>query len=146
MTLALPQYDNVFLERDWPKDRQGLLYTTRPIAWRKHLVRDEASNALLSTAENVYLALTECPDLDGLFWWEIDRNQVYLIGKLPGEHVFTPDRCRPMRRDDLTDIQIFLQREGLKTIDRGTVFWCIRNSAKRYHRFRLEWWSDDDGL
>lgn len=141
MTLHLPQYDSVFLERDFPKDHGGLLYRPAPLPWRRELVRDPVTNEVLSNAENLDLALTECPELSGLFWWETQIRRLFVIGKMPDDWMFAPDTCRKLSSDDLTDIQVFLQRNGLKRIDRSTVYWGIRKVAKRYHNFRREWWT-----
>lgn len=145
MILHLPHYENVWLDRDFPKDKQGLHYMPRPRPWRTFLARDEESNRYLPTSDNILLVITEHPELAGLFWYENDRHQVYIVGKLPGVDMFVPDRCRPFRRDDLTAVHAFIEREvPLVGITRQAVFWQVRHSAKTYHRFLLSWWEEDD--
>lgn len=137
MAQFLPNYieDSRTLERHVPRDQSTLLYAPQALPWRKHLERDELTGKIFSNIENVRLCLTECPELAGLIWWEIEEGRAYVIGKMPSDWVFAPDQFRPMRRDDVTEIQIFIQQCGLHEIDRGTVFWAIRNTAQRYHSF-----------
>lgn len=134
---ALPTYKDVFLDRHWPKDRAGLLYSHVPLPWRASLRRDDATNQIIVDKANVDLMLTENPELSGLIWWETRSERLWLVGKLPDEDVFARDSLRPMTLDDVTSLHIFIQKT-LPRIDRNTVYWCIRNTAKRYHPFRFD--------
>lgn len=133
---SLPEYKDVWLDRHFP--RHPLLYQTPPLPWQGSLLRDDETNKLYQHAANVDLALTECPDLAGLFWWETSRGRLYVIGKMPDDDVFIPDLCRKLTGEDVYAVMVFLQRHGLHAVDFKTVYWGIRKVANRYHRFRFE--------
>jgi hypothetical protein len=133
---SLPKYDDHWLDRHWPK--HPFVYHHQPLPWRGSLLRDDASNSVLQNQANVYLALTECPELAGLVWYESREKRFYIIGKLPDDDMFAPDQCRPLSRDDVTAILIFLQLNDLPAINRGMVYWGIRHIAMRYHPFRFQ--------
>lgn len=133
----LPTYHDTFLPHHFPKDKAGLLYKHVALPWTGKLRRDDATNQIIVDAANVDLALTECPELAGLVWWETRTKRPWLFGHLPPADYFRQPENRPLNRDDITAIHIFIQR-ALPRIDRGTVYWCIRRVAQRYHPFRFE--------
>lgn len=139
------KYQPAFLDRHWPKDRAGMLYAPPPLPWRMHLRRDHNERIIVDAA-NVEAALLECPDLAGLIWWEAMEKRCYVVGRMPDEDVFSMDEFRPMTHDDVTAIQLFVQREAMQAgIDRRTVYFVIRRVAQTYHPFLSRWFYDEDG-
>ena len=102
-------------------------------AWLAHCQCNDKGN-LRSNLVNVLVALREAPALDGMFAYD-DMQRVPILTRLLSKETFT---SRPVRDEDVTALQEWLQRAGLTNVSKDTVHQAVdlRSRECAFHPVR----------
>jgi hypothetical protein len=115
------------LQRIWDKAAQH--------HWLAHCQRNGEGN-LRSNLANAMVALREAPELEDRFEYDEMLRAPLLVKPLPG---YTPHgNPRPVRDEDVTAVQEWLQLAGLTSISKDTVHAAVdfRASERKFHPVR----------
>ncbi len=102
-------------------------------AWLTHCQRNDDGN-LRSNLANTLVALREAPRLREMFAYDEMLRAPILMQSLAEQ----PFECRPVRDDDVTAVQEWLQRAGLTSVSKDTVHQAVdlRARERAFHPVR----------
>ena len=124
-------------EADGGRELQRIWERAAPAAWLDRCQKNE-KGAPRSNLANAVLALREAPELRDLFTYDDMLRAPLLVKALPSTEDDSSDLPRPVRDDDVTAVQEWLQLAGLVSVGKDTTHQAVdlRARERTFHPVR----------